>query len=531
MRIPDIRNLYFFSQCLAKLPNFSLPIAELLRHGPTFRSNEDNGEACGEADYTEYVSIFRKLILDLQEAGHFDEARNILNLLPKANLNEFLINEWMLKAKKANSGGGGGKKPTNTEEGAENEELSEMGVTNANTITNTISNNSSTTTLDTIDLSFWENCWTAVTKIDPTMHSAFKVMERFVEHLEPNQLLIKCFVLLKCMIAIESILRDFIETNSAEEEVKTSAGAADSPNDSSNNGQTTQPMTTFFDDLATKDTLDLVEDYFTFEYALWTSAVECEYLILHSSSSPEQQNLNSSSFDDTIVAAWRQIWCDIVHYIKGSAFGSRILPKLSLKYTFLYKKSSMMMGGSKGGSKQNNGKKNGTNSSSSSSPMSEGPRQAALNQVIGKLFDALCLAKAKEVAAIFRYTHDDFEIIEACDSAAKGPVQSVSDASFAIQFKIQNLSAEEAARLANASSLFPSQSKIFCFYVMMFRLIFIFLHYRPEHRPAADHLTDCYLLALCHHRRQVLSADSPLLQDCLHSPAALHRADAARLGL
>lgn len=461
MRIPDIRNLYFFSQCLAKLPNFSLPIAELLRHGPTLRSNEDNGETTGEADYTEYVSIFRKLILDLQEAGHFDEARNILNLLPKANLNEFLINEWMLKAKKANSGGGS-KKLTNTEEGAENKEeavkLPEMGVTSSNTA---INSSSSTTTLDTIDLSFWENCWTAVTKIDPTMHSAFKVMERFVEHLEPNQLLIKCFVLLKCMIAIESILWDFIETNSAEEEVKTSPAGADSPRDNSSNQATIQPNTTFFDDLATKDTLDLVEDYFTFEYALWTSAVECEYLILHNTNS-EQQNLNSSSFDDTIVTAWRQIWCDIVHYIKGSAFGSRILPKLSLKYTFLYKKSSMMMGGSKGGSKQNNGKKNGTNSNSSS-PMSEGLRQAALNQVIGKLLDALCLAKAKEVATIFRYTHDDFEIIEACDSAAKGPVQSVSDASFAIQFKIQNLSAEEAARLANASSLFPSQSKVFCF--------------------------------------------------------------------
>ena len=99
------------------------------------------------------MSIFRKLILDLQEAGYFDEARNILNLLPKVNLKEFLINEWMLKAKKANSGGSGGKKPTNTE-GAENEKLSELGVTNSNIITNTTSNNSSTTTLDTIDLSF-----------------------------------------------------------------------------------------------------------------------------------------------------------------------------------------------------------------------------------------------------------------------------------------------------------------------------------------------------------------------------------------
>src|SRR5699024_595776 len=137
----------------------------------------------GDPDYTDYVSIFRKLIFDLQEAGHFEEARNIINLLPKANMNEFIINEWMLKAKKTNNS-------VETDFATGDEVI-----------------------LDKIDLTFWENCWAQVTKLVPSMHSAFKVMERFVQHLQPNQILIKCFVILKCMLAIESILRDFIETN------------------------------------------------------------------------------------------------------------------------------------------------------------------------------------------------------------------------------------------------------------------------------------------------------------------------------
>lgn len=53
---------------------------------------------------------------------------------------------------------------------------------------------------------------------------------------------------------------------------------------------------------------------------------------------------------------------------------------------------------------------------------------------------------------------------QACDNAARGTVQCVSDASFAIQFKVQNLGGDEAAKLASISKLFPSQSKILTFF-------------------------------------------------------------------
>ncbi|KAI2807893.1 hypothetical protein BLOT_005833 [Blomia tropicalis] len=396
LRIPDIRNLYFFSQCLTKLPSFTLPIADLLRHGPATSENEN-------MDYADYVSIFRKLIFDLQEAGHFEEARNIINLLPKTNVNEFIINEWMLKAKKVNNNS------SSTDENL---------VDNENVI------------LDQIDLAFWENCWAQVTKLDPSMHSAFKVMERFVQHLQPNQVLIKCFVLLKCMLAIESILLDFIETNN---------------DDQSNDNDSRQSL--LFDDLSTTN-LDLLQDYFQFEFTLWSSVVDCEFLIFHRKKHQNEvgngTNLDviensalkygDDSYDDhmaTIITAWKQIWNDIVQYTKASSFSNRIMPKLSLKHTYYYKNIN---------SKRNK-----------QVITLDGVKHLALNEVIRKLLNSLCLQKAKEVSALFSYSHDDFEIIQACDNAAKGTLQNLTDAPFAVQFKIQSLESNSSTTFSNQS--------------------------------------------------------------------------------
>ena len=334
-----------------------MPIADLLRHGPATSENEN-------MDYADYVSIFRKLIFDLQEAGHFEEARNIINLLPKTNVNEFIINEWMLKAKKVNNNS------SSTDDNL---------VDNENVI------------LDQIDLAFWENCWAQVTKLDPSMHSAFKVMERFVQHLQPNQVLIKCFVLLKCMLAIESILLDFIETNN---------------DDQSNDNDSRQSL--LFDDLSTTN-LDLLQDYFQFEFTLWSSVVDCEFLIFHRKKHQNEvgngTNLDvienstikygDDSYDDhmaTIITAWKQIWNDIVQYTKASSFANRIMPKLSIKHTYYYKNIN---------SKRNK-----------QVITLDSVKHLALNEVIRKLLNSLCLQKAKEVSALFSYSHDDFEIIQ-----------------------------------------------------------------------------------------------------------------------
>lgn len=326
-----------FSQCLAKLPNFSLPISKLL-----FPDYERGAEESGDHHY---VNTFRKLIFDLQEAGHFDEARNIITLLPKAKTNEFIINEWMLKAKKA-------------------ETSSEV----------TLESNGSV--INKIDLEFWENCWIQVTKLDPTMHSAFKVMERFVQKLEPSQILIKCFVLIKSMLAVETILINYLDS-----EMELEFNTLDDSSLSSEN--------------AFSNNLDLVQDFDQFEFDLWKCALECEHCILvgggeECGDSPSV--LHSESLDTSIYDSWATIWQNIVGFVKSSKFSSQIIPRLSLKYSYLYKTDKHRQ--------------------AKISSSFEVTKRDALSRLVGRLLNSFCYKKACHVAELFAYTHDDFELIK-----------------------------------------------------------------------------------------------------------------------
>ena len=299
------------------------------------------------------VNILRKLIFDMQEGGYFDEARNIVTLLPKTKTNEFIINEWMLKAKKA--------------------EMSSEIILATNGLP-----------ISKIDLEFWNNCWSQVTKIDPSMHSAFKVMERFVQNLEPNQMLIKCFVLLKCLLAVETILKDYLENDI---EVESTPNTFDDTSTISSDNQFNY--------------LDLVQEFDQFEFDLWLCAVECEFCINtfpkvaceEKVENPDQVSVAySESIDSTLSDSWETIWKSIVGFMKTSAFSSQIIPWLSQKYSYQYK----------------NINKKRPKHSTSLEPL----KQKTLTQIIGKLFNSFSFEKARYVSELFSYTHDDFELIK-----------------------------------------------------------------------------------------------------------------------
>lgn len=345
-----------FSQCLNKVPDYTLPIAELLLVERTYGDAEPH-----------YGEVFSKLIFSLQEAGHFDVARNIINLLTDTNTNDFIINEWMLKAKQA--------------------ELDN----------DVISSN--------IDISFLENCWLQVSKLDPTMHSAFKVMERFVQQLNSNQILIKCFVLLKCLMAIESILKDYSEN---EKDLNLS------PNIDDNSTICSSTIS---------NNSDLIQDYFNFEVSLWKSVLECEFSIqtaLQNSKTDNDSNTESylecknSNFNLT----WQHIWKEIVSYFNSSIILKTILIKLNERHPYLYK--------------------NVENQRKKQIILLEVFKHEALNTVIQNLLDYFCYVKAKEVSKLFNYVHEDFEIIEACEQTARDILKDISDSPISVQLKKKN---------------------------------------------------------------------------------------------
>ncbi|KAH7639821.1 spatacsin-like protein [Dermatophagoides farinae] len=362
--VPDIRRFYLFSQCLNKVPDYSLPIGPLL-------SIEANTN-----DESRYGEVLKNLILQLQQSGHFDAARNIINLLTIENTNEFIINEWMLKAKQA--------------------ELESSNINNNNNI----------------DISFWEDCWSQVVRIDPSMHSAFKVMERFVQQLEPDQLLIKCFVLLKCLLAIETILNDTIN------EIESIYPIINQTKDKQQ--QLQQPpddnSTISSSNASSNNNVELIQDYFNFELSFWKSVVDCEMFIQKMDTSNDMKQI----VDKNIITAWQDIWKDIVQYFTKSLLRKFILPKLTERYPHIGQNVENQR------SKQQQNVQIDVN------------QYQSLNRVIGNLLDHFCYKKAIEVAKLFGYDHDDFEIIRTCDQIASGQLKDLSDASSSVQLKIKN---------------------------------------------------------------------------------------------
>lgn len=367
-RVPDIRRLYQFNHCLAKLPNFRLPISQLL-FPPTEDINLD----------VHYVNIFRQLIFDLQEANHFEEARNLMNLLPKANLNEFIISEWMLKAKQL--------EPTNKAMAAERQ-FSQDG-------------NGGQHSLEVlVDLDFWDNCWTQVARLDPSMHSSLRVMERFIEQLKPGQLLLKCFLYLKCMLAIESILHNSIETDTLAGEDNVEEEGTVSEDDSP--------------DRPSVDVYELVHDYFNIEHCLWRKMIDCERLVAmkraqmmdkmsevaSAKSGRSASIMIESTGDQGVIDVWERIVKEILAYVKTSKMANEIMPVLSKRYSFKY--TSLKSRASKVNEQQHLQTLAKT-------------QNVSFSSLIGRMLSAFCIAKAKEVAELFDFTHLDFQIIQASD--------------------------------------------------------------------------------------------------------------------
>ncbi|KAF7495080.1 Spatacsin [Sarcoptes scabiei] len=375
-RVPDMRKFYLFSQCLNNVPDFVLPIADLLQIEPN-----DEPE-------TKYGEVLRPLIFDLQESGHFDEARNIVNFLTSSDVNEFIINEWMLKAKKADLN----KNPNSVK----------------------------------IDISFWENCWSQVITIDPSMLSAYKVMERFVEQLEPTQMLIKSFVLLKCLLAIETILRNRLETH---HETFTSQNLHDDSSSLADVSINTNSCSN----------LDFIEDYFKYEKLLWKSIVECEHY-LHTtilSTQTDQQSIDHQE----LILAWQEVWKQIISYFNSSSMIKIIIPGIEEKFISFVLPSI------------ENHLKTRINI--------DKIKQTSLNQVIGKLLDHFCFAKAHQVAEMFGYYHEDFVLIETCDRLAKGLLKDLGDSPSLIQLKLgNNNESNQSKKNLLLSNLNEEQKKI-----------------------------------------------------------------------
>lgn len=321
------------------------------------------------------MNIFRQLIFDLQESNHFDEARNLMNLLPKANINEFIISEWMLKAKQL--------EPNNKVMAAERQ-FSQDG------------NDGQHSSEVLVDLDFWDNCWTQVARLDPSMHSSLRVMERFIEQLKPGQLLLKCFLYLKCMLAIESILNYSIETdtlvdddNAREDETASEDGSPDRPN---------------------VDVYELVHDYFNIEHCLWRKMIDCEQLVAtkraqmidkmsevaSAKSGRSASIMIDSTGDQGVIDVWERIVKEILAYMKTSIMTSKIMPVLSKRYSFKF--TSLKSRASKVNEQQNLQTLART-------------QHVSFSKLIGRLLSAFCIAKAKEVAELFDYTHLDFQII------------------------------------------------------------------------------------------------------------------------
>ena len=174
------------------------------------------------------------------------------------------------------------------------------------------------------------------------------------------------------MFAIESILSDYIDERNGDRDEKTAKDCVSLEND-------------FF----STSHLDLVQEYFQFEIALWSSVVECEFLISHRVATTQEPSFDEHT--NSILTAWRLVWRNIVSYIKCSTYDN-VLQSLWPKHSHFYKNVNL--------------KRNKHVITLDSG------KQDALRRVIGKLLDAFCLEKAKEVASLFSYTHDDFEIIQ-----------------------------------------------------------------------------------------------------------------------
>ncbi|CAG2171671.1 unnamed protein product, partial [Oppiella nova] len=79
-----------------------------------------------------------------------------------------------------------------------------------------------------------------------------------------------------------------------------------------------------------------------------------------------------------------------------------------------------------------------------------------LDKVIEKLLNNSCIEKAHEVSLLFQYSHQDLDIILACDNMAKGLIRNLSEAPLSVQLKTK---ATEKLHKTDLSSDFTSHQK------------------------------------------------------------------------